>query len=84
MARHYHAGYNTEGYLPEMDPITTTSRRSAAAFLAEEARRFRDDDYIVTGNAREGDMWATPRGTSHLLDTHLWWVECNDDCEVGE
>ncbi len=84
MARHYHAGYSTEGYLPDMDPITTTSRRRAAAFLAEEARRFRDDDYIVTGSAREGDMWATPRGTSHPLDTHLWWTECHDDCEIDE
>ena len=84
MARHYHAGYNTEGYLPETDPITTTSKRRASAFLAEEARRFRDDDYIVTGNAREGDMWATPRGTRHPLDTHLWWQECHDDCEIDE
>ena len=84
MARHYHAGCNTEGYLPDGDPFITTSKRQAAMWIAFEARVYRDDGYRVSGNSRDGSMWATPRGTFHPLDTHLWWVECNDDCEIDE
>ncbi len=81
MARHYHAGYNTEGYPPEVAPFTTTSKRQAAMWIAFEARVYRDDGYRVRGNSRDGSMWAT---TSHPLATHLWWTECHDDCEIDE
>lgn len=59
------------GYMPDDDdPYRTTNLRDARAYAASEARRWRDDGYIVKGSAAFGYVITDPEASTH----HIGWV----------
>lgn len=86
---HYHVGSNTPGYLPEGDVYTVTSKREAISAVAEEARRYRDEEYdlprsqrrVGRGSARDGGVYFERPGDPYDLGIHFWWAVCDvPDC----
>jgi hypothetical protein len=96
MARtHYHAGWNTAGYLPEADVYSFSSRRAAVSYVYQAAREHlegnrdierdmpRGDRRRWTLTGRDGDYWLDNDSPTHL-PTHYWVSDrctCDDDAD---
>ncbi len=84
--KHYHAGWNIEGYIPETDPAMFSNRKDAVKYVSEAARRQVDDSYdlpdeyqvTVSKRGADGDYWVND---GRALDTHYW---VSDPCYCDE
>ena len=87
MTRHYHVGNNIPGYLPD-NTYRVETKRDAQKALAEEVRRYRDEQWqqpsiyrrTGEGSAYRGDVFFKNRHAWHDLGIHFWWSVCQDDC----
>lgn len=93
MARkHYHVGSNVEGYMPESEVWTVSSKRAAISSAYEDAKRHYDEAYYweltpeqrkaedvrkPTLRGSQGDYWVND---GRSLDFH-YWVSGPCDCE---
>jgi hypothetical protein len=83
-SKHYHAGWNTEGYMPEDDPAMFTNRKDAVRYVSEEARLQVEQAYDidikveVSKRGADGDYWVND---GRALDTHYW---VTDPCYCDE
>lgn len=84
---HYHVVENTPGYLPDSDMPSTYPTKHAAQDAAQELadgyRNDFDNEYIVTGNKRDGYEIDAPE-KMYDLGRVIEIIPCADNCEVSE
>jgi hypothetical protein len=93
MKAHYHVTINTPGYVAEDDPYIVTSKRAAAAAVADEARRYRESEWDLPraerrtgrGSGKAGYIYFDRPGDPYDLGLAMSWTRCEDPgCEQDE
>ena len=93
MGTHYHVGSNVPGYLPEGDTYTVSSKKAAAAAVADEVRRYRESEWDLPrnerrtghGNSNDGYVHFKRPGDVYDLGISFWWQQCQEtDCESDD
>lgn len=86
MARHYHAGMNVPGYLPDSDVLTFETKDDAIAYADALRANLEDDgDYPYACEGGDGDYLCYRTGVVAAMALHIWVDECDDDdCEVDQ
>lgn len=86
---HYHVGANTPGYLSDNETYTISTKRDAIAALADDVRRYRDQEYDLPrrnrrtghGSAKSGYVHFERPGDVYDLGLSFWWARCSEpDC----
>jgi len=90
MAKHYHAGWNMVGYMPDNEPAIFSTIDQAVKYVREAANTEVEDSYYDDAENKlhkrgsNGDYYVGCENP-HRLDTHYWVHRCDDDeCKVED
>lgn len=73
--RHYGVINGTCGYLPDNHDDGFANRREAERYAVELARQFREDGYVVKGNAKYGYSFLPATAGTYTLSGYIEVVE---------
>lgn len=85
----YSVVVNMPGYMPDSDPMCYRTLADARACAQYEIARFREDEYVVHGNARTRSWYAYPSKARGGSDFHIGIYDVDPadmahDCECDE